>query len=819
MNRHTSVSRLLIPVLLWLLVATPLACNFASQPDPVVITATPSNPAMLDPLGTPAVPYVTPTTVVVPTPTVITEVAFIDAESALRNGDYTTAVAYFQDVLNRPFAEAEVRASAAFGLGEAALREGLYSEATVALSQFMTDYPQHPQVAHAVFLRGDAYLGLGEWTAAIADFRAYVQLRPGLIDSYVYERIGDAYLALDQPQQALDAYTTAANATRETAGLVELRERVAASYLNVGDIDSAMAQYDNILAVAENSFYKASIEWQAAQVLLAQEDFAGGYTRLQRLANNYPASWQAYQALAMLLDVGIEVDLWQQARIYYFNDDYANAINAINNYNSTQGFATIDALMMLGRSYREAGNPQAAITTFQTVLDNYPTDPAYGEAWLEQGRTYFLVGDINSAIAQYLALAENHPGLEASAEALWRAGYLYSTQDDAVSALSTFDILGQQYPGTEWAMEGLFLGATMAYNAGDTARAAQLFGQLAASGVGEQQAAAYLWIGRLYQLDGKSDLARQAYLAAANADPGGYYSARATDLLNGQQPFTPPQTLRFEFDDTAALNEAEAWLRSTFGITQEGALYPLGANLQTDERMVRGRELLIVGASGNAFEAAVNEFTDLRLAYAEDPLATYQLAVYLRDIGLYRQSIEAAAGLIIMSGVATTEAPGYIARLRYPIYYKDLVLPNCAKYEVDPLLVFSLIRQESLFEGFATSYAYAQGLMQIVPLTADEIAGDLGRDNFTDSDIYRPYVNVEFGIYYLSKVKRYVDDLPYAALAGYNCGPGSAREWLNISGPDLDLFVETITFPESRAYVTRIYEQYNVYRILYSAPS
>ncbi|MCD4686046.1 MAG: transglycosylase SLT domain-containing protein, partial [Anaerolineae bacterium] len=106
----------------------------------------------------------------------------------------------------------------------------------------------------------------------------------------------------------------------------------------------------------------------------------------------------------------------------------------------------------------------------------------------------------------------------------------------------------------------------------------------------------------------------------------------------------------------------------------------------------------------------------------------------------------------------------------------------------------------------------------IIPSTAEEIAGDLGRDDFTNDDVYHPYVNVEFGIYYLSKVMNYVDNQPYAALAGYNGGPGNAMEWLSISGPDLDLFVETITFPETHAYVTRIYEQYNVYRTLYSAP-
>ena len=355
------------------------------------------------------------------------------------------------------------------------------------------------------------------------------------------------------------------------------------------------------------------------------------------------------------------------------------------------------------------------------------------------------------------------------------------------------------------------MGATMAYNAGNTGMAAQLFSQLAATGTGELQAAAYLWVGRLYQYDQKDELARQAYQAAASADPGGYYSIRANDLLNGRDPFTPPANAQFEFNDAAQLSQAEAWLRSTFGITQEGALYPLGEQLKTDSRLVRGDELLVVAA----YEEAEIEFESLRQEYEDDPLATYQLAIYFRDKSLYQLSITAAATLIVNAGVETTQVPSYIARLRYPAYYKDLVLPNAQQNNLDPLLVFALIRQESLFEGFATSYAAAQGLMQIIPDTGQWVAQQLGWPNYQNSDVYRPFVNVTFGTYYLRWVMDTVEGLPYAALAGYNGGPGNAAQWLSISGPDLDLFVQTIGFDETRTYVRRIYEQYNVYRTLY----
>ena len=798
--------------LIMLFVLAAAACNLSGESKTIVITATPSNLLALTP-GTATVPYVTPTPVIVPTPTLPPDVALRDADQALHNGNYVGAVQDFQAVLDQPEAAPELQSAAAYGLGEAALREGLYDQAASALTRFIQAYPQDERIPHAHFLRGDAYLGLSEWQFAIDDFKQYLQLRPGIIDSYAYERIGDAYLALNQPDQSLDAYARSADATRALAPLVALRERVAASYLNAGQPQQAVAQYDAILAEARNGPYRASIQLQAARVLIDNGDVAGGYTRLQTIVRDYPSTYAAYQALNILLQAGLQIDSYQRGLINYSNEDYAAAIEDFNAYTSETGLAPVDVLMMLGRSYRGVGNPQAAITTFQTVIDVYPADPAFGEAWLEQGSTLFRTNDILGAIQTYSALATQHPDVPQGAEALWRAGYLYSTLGDTQNALATFDILGQMFPGTEWAQEGLYMGATLAHNQQNYGMASQLFSQLAATGTGELQAAAYLWVGRLYQADNKNDLAVQAFQTAAAIDPEGFYSIRADDLLNGRAPFQSPPAVQFEFDEAAELAEAESWLRNSFSITQEGALYPLSATLEADPRLIRGRELMAVAA----YEAAELEFDALLQDYQEDPLSTYQLTILLRDLGLYKLSITAAANLITYAGIDTLSAPGYIARLRYPTYYQDLVLPAAEDNNLDPLLIFSLIRQESLFEGFATSYAAAQGLMQIIPDTGEWIAQQLAWPDYQNSDVYRPYINVLFGTFYLRYVLDQVDNLPHVALAGYNGGPGNAAQWLSISGPDLDLFVQTIGFDETRTYVRRIYEQYGIYRELYGS--
>jgi len=71
---------------------------------------------------------------------------------------------------------------------------------------------------------------------------------------------------------------------------------------------------------------------------------------------------------------------------------------------------------------------------------------------------------------------------------------------------------------------------------------------------------------------------------------------------------------------------------------------------------------------------------------------------------------------------------------------------------LDPLLVLALIRQESLFESLATSHAAAHGLMQVIPATGAQIAAELGwPPGYGTGDLYRPYVSLRFGTYYLAQ--------------------------------------------------------------------
>ena len=159
------------------------------------------------------------------------------------------------------------------------------------------------------------------------------------------------------------------------------------------------------------------------------------------------------------------------------------------------------------------------------------------------------------------------------------------------------------------------------------------------------------------------------------------------------------------------------------------------AEVVNDARFKRGNEFWRLGklSEGKA------EFQALRDAYSDNPAVLYPLAVYYRDIGLYYPSIVAAASLIRQSPAGSIEnAPLFLQRLVYPIYYANLIVPEAQAHNIDPMIIFSLMRAESLFDGAVTSSAAAGGLMQIIPPTGEQIARDLSWSNYQQSDLYRP---------------------------------------------------------------------------------
>jgi len=180
----------------------------------------------------------------------------------------------------------------------------------------------------------------------------------------------------------------------------------------------------------------------------------------------------------------------------------------------------------------------------------------------------------------------------------------------------------------------------------------------------------------------------------------------------------------------------------------------------------------------------------------------------------------AAINILNMTGMddlSSLSAPIYFTHIRFGAYFRELTVSAAKEYDIPPLLLFALIRQESMFNPYIYSAAGASGLAQIIPTTGQDIVSALqwppGYDHI---DLLRAEVSTTFGAFYLSHVENFLDNNLQAALAGYNAGPGSSESWLALSNDDPDLFLEVIRFQETQNYLMQITEFLNIYKLIYT---
>lgn len=161
------------------------------------------------------------------------------------------------------------------------------------------------------------------------------------------------------------------------------------------------------------------------------------------------------------------------------------------------------------------------------------------------------------------------------------------------------------------------------------------------------------------------------------------------------------------------------------------------------------------------------------------------------------------------------KVPGVLARkFFYPVSHKESILESSARHGVDPLLVCAIIKCESNWDEMAESAAGAQGLMQMMPSTSEELGwqGMIDTSIYDSSNLFDPATNIEYGCAYLAQLQWRLGSTD-EVIAAYNAGPSSVEEWL-MNGGNLE---EVIGFPETVLYLKRVQDVYDRYQMFYTS--
>jgi soluble lytic murein transglycosylase len=709
-------------------------------------------------------------------PTVeVSAVAAVDAalqggQQLVRRGDYAQAEQFYADVASR---DPSLAPRALLLQARASLLDGDQSGAESLVQQLLADYPNSDQVANAYFALEQIRRATGDCAGALRALDAFESTAgPTAIGPYAAlqraqcaANLGDWPTELAAAQSALGIEGGGPRLTQ-----IEALERAAEADIKMGRKQQALDLYNRSLSLAGTRAYTAEMLFTTASVArsLGQADLAA--ERFRAVLVDYADQARGPGALDALIDLGRggTVSPLQAGVVRLNAHDYRAAIDQFDQVDPGSpdwGTAQLDRV----EAELKLSNDDAARAGLQDVIDS--GGPSAGAAWLRLGQLDERDGDEASAEARYQTMAQVAP--DRAGEALFHVGFTRFVRGDRPGALAAW-------------------------------RSA-----LASGGPPSPTLQAQLeyWMGKALSVGSTAAEAQDAFNHAAADAPESFYGLRAQEQIS-------PGTLSI----AALPPTSAAWLSLSANDAQERSSWFAALNL-TPERAAqdvlpalrRADTLLDLGLSAEAsweIDGVVQQY-----AKASDVAHMSAVADWTSARDLPQLTLRIGKQMRDMVGL--NGLPRALQKQVYPAGWGDLVAEQAAAYGVDPLLMLALIRQESSFDPRAQSGAQAMGLTQVVPQTARNIAGRLGRDDFVLRDLFKPSVSIEFGTWFLQQLLGEYKGRVFPTLAAYDAGGGNVTRWLQRFGDDPDLLVEQIPFAETQSYLRIVYDNYWHYEALY----
>jgi len=198
---------------------------------------------------------------------------------------------------------------------------------------------------------------------------------------------------------------------------------------------------------------------------------------------------------------------------------------------------------------------------------------------------------------------------------------------------------------------------------------------------------------------------------------------------------------------------------------------------------------------------AISELTHLAKKNPDHDRLIY-ISSQLKNLGNYKMSVN------LVTRVQYSED---IHDLFYPMVFQQEVEEASGKNGIDPLLIISIMREESRFDANARSIAGALGLMQLMPSTAHKFDKQVKIALKNAGQLHDAKTNILIGSYYLKHLIKTFNSIPLA-IAAYNAGEEAVREWLKKGNyTTVDEFIEDIPYDETRNYVKRVLTTYFEY--------
>lgn len=439
----------------------------------------------------------------------------------------------------------------------------------------------------------------------------------------------------------------------------------------------------------------------------------------------------------------------------------------------------------------------------------------HAKALYQGARSWASAGNRDFALSRYARIEAEHPDHSYADDARVRMAELYSDAGDEAGAAKILAEVPTRYPQGDLLNEALWRLAFAAWRGGRLDEALHWLDEnlrlVPHEEIWYAEGRALYWKGRVLEKQGHDDDARAFYTRAVREYPLSVYALLALGRLKSSDPHAEEALVA---SLRKGLKEIPAWSFPPRALYAEPGFVRAVALARMGQGVDARRELAKLGLATSADKHATSAAAATARAEGEDVL-------WITATLLDRGGVWSASHSLPRYGVTSykLEYPSGLGaakwKLAYPRAFPQLVAKNTKANQLPEALELAIMREESAFSPKTESFANAIGLTQMLVKTARRFSegAPVTRDVLLD-----PAKNVELGARFLGFLWKHFNETPPLTIAGYNAGEAAVEHWLAERGDlDMDEFMETIPYDETRNYTKRVLASFFAYSWLYAS--
>ncbi len=697
------------------------------------------------------------------------------------------------------------------------LAAGEASRAADDLAEWLRANPRHPHVAEAGFLYGWALYEANRHTEAEAVLEAAAEALPLLADHAYYHAAMAAF-----EEERWDAAETLAQVVPEGSVYAPrarfLRGRALRAAGRHGEAIELLGAFAERYPRA---FYIASVELELARARRDAGQYAEAARTFARVRNRYPGSDEEGIAERELGGVLEHLPSGERAAFRTVSDDdlLARATALFDRHRSDEVIALLSgelerldpdtalgcqAVFLVAKSYSKLRQHGEAVPFYRTIVDSAcPDEDLVVKSWYTLGQALWNVDRDAEAIDAFTALYQRYAHHTYADDALLYVARIERSNGNDERYVALLEEQVRRFPEGDMLGDANWLLFENDFAAGRYESAAafvEALGPRSGENSLYNNGRLAYFRARSLHLDGLASRAEDAYAEVVRGYPLSYYALLAANRLRQLDPARADELLRSLHPDAVLASDS----------------VPIEPAEVADElSFQRGLLLLRLGL----LDLAQAQFDELTDAYPNQTSVLW-LVTYLFDrVGAYHISHDIPRRRIEDFLGSYPDATSLrLWQLAYPLPFEDEIREAAAARNLDPFLVYAIMREESGFNPRAESWANARGLMQLMLPTAEDMAERVGMRSVRARDLFRPEVAIPLGAEFLRTLATRYDDHPALTIAGYNGGAGNVNRFLTDNGRlPLDQFIEEIPFRQTRDYAKRVLMTLWIYHWLYDA--